>query len=306
VIRAQVERMLSDERGRRFVEDFAAQWLDLSEIDFTEPDRKLYRGFDLIVQQSMLDETHAFLQAMLDDDLSVSHVIDSDFTFLNERLATHYGIDGIEGEELRKVSLKSDDPRGGLLTQGAILKVTANGTNTSPVLRGVWVSERLLGEHVPPPPENVPAVEPDIRGAKTIREQLDLHKKDVSCASCHTTIDPPGFALENFDPVGQWRTNYVRREDGRLRKGAAVDASYELPSGEDFKDIIGFQRITARRQEQLARNVASQLITYGTGAAVSFADRDELDGVVQAAAASDYGFRSILHAVIQSRLFRSK
>lgn len=301
----QVERMLSDPRGKRFVADFARQWLDLSEIDFTQPDRKLYPNFDLILQQSMVAETHAYLQAMLDDDLSVSHVVDSDFCFLNERLADHYEFDDVKGEELRRVLLDDDSPRGGLLTQGAILKVTANGTTTSPVLRGVWVSERLLGIEVPPPPQNVPAVEPDIRGATTIREQLALHKSDANCASCHVKVDPPGFALENFDPAGRWRDRYYAR-DVKRDKAPKIDASFETPDGKPFDDVVGFQKIVAADKEQLARNLASHLIAYGTGAPASFADRDALDRIVENASASDYGVRTLLHEVVQSPIFRRK
>lgn len=304
VLRAQIERMLGEPRGERFVADFARQWLDLSQIDFTQPDRKLVPNFDLIVQQSMVAETHVYLQAMLDEDLSVSHVIDSDFCFLNERLADYYGIDGVEGDALQRVPLAADSPRGGLLTQGAILKVTANGTTTSPILRGVWVSERLLGVHVPPPPQNVPAVEPDVRGATTIREQLELHKSDANCASCHMKVDPPGFALENFDPGGRWRDRYPK--NGNREKGLPIDASAQTPEGEDFETIAGFQAIASARKDALARNLASHLIAYGTGAPVGFADRDELDRIVENAAASDYGFRTLLHEVVQSPIFRRK
>ena len=174
----------------------------------------------------MLDETHTYLETMLRDNLSVTQLIDSDFTFLNSRLARFYDIDGVTGDELRRVALQPEHHRGGVLTQGAILKVTANGSNTSPVVRGVWVSERLLGEPIPPPPDNVPAIEPDIRGAKTIREMLAKHRSQDSCASCHVKIDPPGFALENYDPAGRWRDRYVQLIGGRREQGAAVDASY--------------------------------------------------------------------------------
>ena len=176
--------MLADPKGKNFVVDLADQWLDLNLIDFTEPDQRLYPGFDVIVQDSMLQETHLFLQKMLDDDLSVGHLIDSDFTFLNSRLADYYNVEGVQGDSMQQVSLKPSSKTkqatrpGGLLTHGAIMKVTANGTNTSPVIRGVWVSERLLGQEIPPPPENIPAIEPDIRGAKTIRDMLAKHKEN--------------------------------------------------------------------------------------------------------------------------------
>jgi len=306
VIRRQVDRMLKDPRGRRFVEDFAAQWLDLSQIDFTEPDRKLYPGFDLVVQQSMLDETHAFVEKMLRDDLSVGNLIDSDFTFLNSRLARFYGIDGVAGDKLRPVKLEPDDHRGGLLTHGAILKITANGTTTSPVIRGVWVSERLLGVDIPPPPQNVPAIEPDIRGAKSIREMLAKHKSDASCASCHVKIDPPGFALENYDPAGRWRDNYLAIQRGRRAKGAKVDASFKMPDGREFNDLDQFKSLVLADKKALARNVTEKLLTYGTGAPVGFADREAVEKIVAQSAASDFGFRSLLQEVVTSPIFLNK
>ncbi|MCA9119344.1 MAG: DUF1592 domain-containing protein [Planctomycetaceae bacterium] len=306
VIRAQVARMLADPRGEQFVRDISAQWLDLSRIDFTEPDRKLYPGFDVIVQQSMLDETHAYLQTMLDADLSISHLIDSDFTYLNSRLARFYGIDRVDGDTLRKVTLKPEDHRGGVLTQGAILKVTANGTTTSPVLRGVWVSERLLGTEIPPPPQGVPAIEPDIRGATSIREMLEKHKADAACAVCHVKIDPPGFALENYDPSGRWRDKYLAGRSGKSKAAPLIDASFEMPDGRPFKDVREFQSLVLTDKRAVARNVAEKLITYGTGASVNFADRSAVDGIVSICENADYGFRSILQAVVTSSVFLIK
>jgi mono/diheme cytochrome c family protein len=305
-IRGEVERLLSGRGGRRFVEDFAAEWLDLDQIDFTEPDGKLYPGFDAIVQQSMLEETRTFLETMLRDNLSVTNLIASDFTFLNSRLARFYEIGGVSGDELRAVALKPQDRRGGVLTQGAILKVTANGSNTSPVVRGVWVSERLLGVPIPPPPGNVPAIEPDIRGARTIREMLAKHRSQDSCASCHVKIDPPGFALENYDPAGRWQDRYVQLIGGRRESGAKVDASYELPDGRKFEDVDEFRSLVVAQPHRLARNVAEKLLVYGTGAPISYADRRAVEEIAHQSAADNYGFRSLVHAVVISPVFLSK
>jgi len=304
VIGQQVQRMLADPRGRDFVIDFADQWLDLCDIDFTEPDPRIYRDFDPMVQRSMLIETQLFLQSMLDDDLSVGHLIDSDFAMLNSRLARFYEISGVEGDEFRRVTLKPQDRRGGLITQGAVLKVTANGTTTSPVIRGVWISERILGETIPPPPQNVPAIEPDIRGAKSIREQLAKHTSSDACAACHVKIDPPGFALENYDPSGKWRDTYKIASGGKSK--LKVDPSHQLPSGERFDGIDDFKRIMVARPEQLAHGLAEKLLTYGTGAPIRFADRKSVEAVVRQAASSDYGFRSMVAAVATSELFLSK
>lgn len=306
VLAAQTERLLNDPRGKRFVRDFGGEWLDLHQIDFTEPDRRLYPGFDLIVEQSMLQETHRYLQQMLDQNLSVSHVIDSDFTFLNSRLANYYGIEGVDGDQLQHVKLQPQHRRGGLLTHGSVLKVTANGTNTSPVLRGVWVSERLLGVDIPPPPENVPAIEPDIRGAKSIREMLALHKESDNCASCHRKIDPPGFALENFDPSGRWRDRYRTVSKGRRGKGMEIDASFELPDGRPFDNLQQFQKLITADRRSLARNVVRKLVAYGTGASCEFADRPLVEQIVDSCEDSNYGLRSLLTAVVQSELFRKK
>ena len=302
VLRSQAGRMLTDPKGSEFMQHFADQWLDLSLIDFTEPDRRLYSEFDIVVQQSMLEETYTFLQTMLQENLSVAHLIDSDFTFLNSRLARYYELPAVKGDTLQRVSLAPDSPRGGLLGQGAILKVTANGTTTSPVIRGVWVSERLLGRPIPEPPSSVPAIEPDIRGANSIRDQLDKHKSEETCASCHRHIDPPGFALENFDPAGNWRERY----GARGRSGAKVDPSNEFADGRHFSNIQEFRQLVLQQPELLARNVAQQLLTYGTGAPVAFADRAEIDRIVEQSAAQQYGLQSILEAAVTSRLFLNK
>ncbi|MHC4876834.1 MAG: DUF1592 domain-containing protein [Planctomycetota bacterium] len=307
MLRKQVERMLEGGHGRQFVQDFAAEWLDLNLIDFTQPDRRMFRDFDQIVQQSMLNETHAFLQQMLDEDLTVRRLIQADETFLNSRLARYYGIENVSGDGLRPVSLQPEHRRGGgVLTHGSILKVTANGTNTSPVIRGIWVSERLLGVDVPAPPTNVPAIEPDIRGAKTIREMLAKHRSDPSCAACHVKIDPPGFALENYDPAGRWRDQYVVVNGRRIIRGAAVDASYDLPDGRHFEDVNEFQQLVAAQPKTLAANVAGKLITYGTGAPVTFADRKDIDQIVASAAEQNFGFRSLITEVVTSRVFTTK
>jgi hypothetical protein len=306
VLKAQVERMLNDQRGLKFVRDFAAQWLDLDQIDFTTPDRRLYPGFDVVVQQSMVAETETYLQTLLELDESVTQLIDSEWSYLNERLARFYGIEGVRGDDMRPVVFKPEEHRGGLMTQGAIMKVTANGTTTSPVIRGVWVSERLLGQEIPPPPQNVPAIEPDIRGATTIREMLAKHKSTASCAACHVKIDPPGFALENFDPAGRWRDRYIEIEGRRRVPGPKIDPSYELPDGRTFDSLQQFQERILEHPGKIAANVAGKFLTYGTGAPITFADRDEIKRIAAATKDNNYGFRSILKEVVTSPTFLTK
>ncbi len=301
---AQIDRMLADPRSDRFVQSFTDQWLNLNQIDFTSPDTRQFRTFDPALQESMLQETRAYFARLIRDNLSVTHLVDSDFTFLNERLVRHYGIksDVQPGHGLQQVGLRKDgtNVRGGLLTQGAVLKVTADGTSTSPVVRGVFVNERILGVHIPPPPPGVPAIEPDIRGATSIRDQLDKHRSNESCAACHRTIDPPGFALENFDPVGGWRTRYG------LGKGVPVNPSGSTPQGDSFANLSEWKRIYSQRGEQLARAFAGQFLTYGTGAPMRFSDESELASIASKASADNHGMRSLLHASIASRIFLHK
>ncbi|MBI1313341.1 DUF1592 domain-containing protein [bacterium] len=317
VLRAQVDRMLNDPRAERFIDDFLDQWVDLCDIDATTPDRKLYPEFSNYLRDSMLAETRSFFRHLVEHDLSVTNVVDSDFAMLNERLALHYGIDEVVGSQLRKVTLPSDSHRGGMLTQAALMKVTANGTTTTPVKRGAWVLREIVGEPPAPPPPNVPAVEPDINGTTTIREQLDQHRNNPACAACHARIDPPGFALENFDVIGGWRTRYRSLGEGEATTGLdgrnvayllaqPVDAAGAMADGHGFDDIEGLKRLLLADREKLARNLIRQLVVYATGSDLSFADRAEVDAIAQRTRAGDYGVRSIIHEVVQSKLFREK
>lgn len=324
VLRAQVERMLVDDRSRAFTENFTGQWLGLRDIAATTPDKTLYPEFDEFLQWSAVEETRRYFDLMLQENLGVRYLIDSDFALLNGRLATHYGIDAVSGVALRKVPLTPDMHRGGILTQASILKVTANGTTTSPVLRGVWILDRILGQPVPPPPPNVPAVEPDIRGATTIRDQLARHRATVNCAGCHSRIDPPGFALENYDVIGGWRDryrvvtdskNWVRNRVGPLARylaasryglGLPVESGDTLPDGRSFADINDFKRLLLANPEQLARNLTGKLVTYATGAAIEYNDDLVIERIVAETRTADYGLRSLVHAVVASELFRNK
>jgi hypothetical protein len=321
VLRAETERLLSDPRSRRFVEAFLDYWVDTRKVEATAPSPTLYNDYDLddSLREAALAETQLFFEDLVKRDLPARNLIDSDYTFLNERLATHYGIPGVSGIAMRKVKLPADSPRGGLMTQAMILKVTANGTTTSPVLRGKWITERLLGETVPPPPP-VPAVEPDIRGAATIREQLAKHREDPSCAGCHAVIDPPGFALESFDIFGGWRDRYravaenVPPVVGRGKSGLPfafhyaqpVDSSGELKDGRRFKDVREFKRLVMEEEPQVARNLAERLVVYATGAPARFVDRPIVDGIMRRAKARRYGVRTMIHEIVGSPLFLDK
>ncbi|MEM0895785.1 MAG: DUF1592 domain-containing protein [Verrucomicrobiota bacterium] len=299
---AHINRMLSDAKFERFINSYSDQWLKLNEIGFTNPDRRRFRTFDPVVQESMLQETRAFLREMIQSDRRAADLVDADFVFWNDRLARHYEVDAkLEpGQGLQKVSLQEKNVRGGLLTQGAILKVTADGSVTSPIIRGVFVNERILGKHLAPPPPGIPAIEPDIRGAVSIRDQLDKHSSSQTCFSCHKTIDPPGLALENFDPVGRWRTRYG---GGR---GAAVDPAGATPEGDPFADILAWKKIYAQRDEQLARAFTKQFLTYATGASIRFSDHAAVDEIVEDSTSSDYGLQTLMKASLASPIFTHK
>jgi hypothetical protein len=316
VLRRQVERMLASPKAAAFTENFLGQWLSLRDIDFTSPDFRLYPEYDEMLRESMVKETHLFFWELLKNDLSLTNFVASDFTFLNERLAKHYGIKGVEGLQMRKVPLPKESHRGGVMTMASILKVTANGTNTSPVVRGAWVLDRILGTPPSPPPSGVPAVEPDIRGATTMREQLAKHREIGACAGCHRKIDPPGFALESFDVIGGWRDNYrsvgrgtpVVIEGRRMMyaNGPKVDPADALSSGEKFQNIDEFKGILLKDKDKLACGLTIHLLTYATGAAVSATDRDTIDAIVAKIKGKDYGLRSLVHEIVQSTAFREK
>jgi hypothetical protein len=295
------------------------QWLDLRKIDATIPDPQLYGDFDGTLLWAMPRETYLFFEEVLKNDRSLLEFVDSDWTMLNERLAKHYGIPGVAGNDFRKVALPPGSHRGGVMTHASVLKVTADGTRTSPVLRGKWVLERVIGKPPAPPPPDVPSLEPDIRGATTIRQQLDKHRTLPACASCHVHIDPPGFALENFDPVGGWRDYYrasTRTNRGVVNlpgytgrpfyRGPDVEKGGQTHDGRKFETIDDYKKILLADKDQLARNLTQKLLTYATGADIQFADREVVEKIVALLRSKNYAFRTLVHEVVQSRMFLNK
>jgi hypothetical protein len=321
VLRAQADRLLDDPKSRRFVDAFLDYWLDLRKIGGTAPDATLYSDYyldDLLVE-SALEETQRSFDELLRGDLPARDLVAADFAMLNERLAAHYGLPPVDGVAIRRVTLPADSPRGGLMTQASVLKVTANGTTTSPVLRGAWIMERILGQTPPPPPPSVPAVEPDTRGATTIRAQLDKHRTLQTCSACHAKIDPAGFALENFDVMGGWRDRYRALADGpqdggighngqkfTFQPGPPVDARGALPDGRSFGDIRALKRLLLDDEAAIARNLARQLVLYATGAPVRFGDRPEIERILEDARPRRYGVRTLVHEIVQSDIFLNK
>lgn len=322
ILRTQVERMLADSKSDRFVENFTGQWLRLRDLDFTVPDPLLYPEYNQLLRQSMLQETHAFFREILDHDLSVQNFVDSEFAMLNQPLAEFYGIDGVKGLAIRRIPLPPDSVRGGVLTQASVLKVSADGTRTSPVLRGVWILKHFYGTPPQPPPPTVAAIEPDIRGATTIREQLARHRAQASCNRCHRTIDPPGFALESFDVVGAHRTWYRTRGAGgkyvkrplhpfaentnvRYRRGPEVDPSGRMTDGTTFADIREYKKLLLKDESAMPRALTRLMLNYSLGRQLGFSDRAEVERIVTKISDSRFGLRSLLHAVVQSELFRT-
>jgi hypothetical protein len=314
----ETRRLLSDPRSERFIIDFTDAWLNLRDIEFTSPDQNLFPEFDPYLQFSMIAETRAFVRKLFDANLGIESLIWSDFAMLNERLASHYEIDGVAGPEIRSVMLPKDSVRGGLLSQASVLKVSANGTNTSPVVRGVWVTERILGKNPPPPPPGVPGVEPDIRGATTLRELLDKHRNSDDCRACHALIDPPGFALENFNPIGGWSERFRSLGDGekvnleidgrkvRYRIGPKVDATGQLADGRKFESFNDFRRLLIPQKDLLAKAFVTKLLTFATGREMGFSDRTEIETIVEKSSANGYRFGDLLKLCVASKIFQSK
>jgi len=332
VLRKEAARLIAAPRFEAFAHDFLAQWLNLREIDATTPDRDLFPEYfesihdgrqDVLLHDSVVGETRAFFRDLVERDLGVGMLVSAHHAYLNQRLAEHYDLPPVKGAGLSRVDLPAESVRGGMLTQASILKVTANGANTSPVLRGVWLLERIMGTPAPPPPPNAGSIEPDTRGATTIREQLAKHQSVKSCAGCHQKIDPPGFVLEAFDPIGRYRDYYRTTETGeklkdakaffggqhgavKYLKGASVDTRSQLPGGLEIADIRAYKASLTVRPELLARNFARKLITFATGVQTEAGDELVIDAILKKAEASGFGLRTLIHEVVQSELFTRK
>lgn len=274
-LRAEIHRMLADSRSRRMIRSFSDQWLNLRLLNKVTPSLKLYPEYDDLLNHYLPIETRAYLQHLIQANQPAGKLIDSDFTFLNQRLAQHYGIKGIIGQKMRKVTFPPETPRGGLMTMASVLKVTTDGFDTSPILRGAWISKNIIGTPLSPPPESVAALEPEHgKEAKTLREQIDQHKSKKSCYACHKSIDPYGFALESYDATGQWRENYKVKQahggtfqyrlKGYYKLGAVVDASGEIDKNK-FDDIFGLKKFLLSNQRKVAYNFAKKFFEYSNG-----------------------------------------
>ncbi|MFP6872517.1 MAG: DUF1592 domain-containing protein [Verrucomicrobiales bacterium] len=291
----QVRRMLADTRASSLVGNFAGQWLYLRNLDSITPDGRLFPDFDDNLRQSMRRETELFFESVLREDRSVLDLLQSDHTFLNERLAKHYGVPHVYGERFRRVSLDINGERGGILRHGSILTVTSYATRTSPVLRGHWVLKNLLGTPPPPPPPNIPALEDNtVDHSLSVRKRLAAHRENRTCARCHDMMDPIGFAFENFDAVGQWRT----------REGEqALDAGGSLPDGTVFEGIAGLEAGLLKRPEVFVRTLTEKLLVFALGRGIEPADAPAIRQIVRGSALQDYRFSAIIMRIVTSDPF---
>jgi hypothetical protein len=302
-LRKQTERLLEDPRRERFVNSFTDSWLQLSKLGTMLPDRVEHPAYyNERLEEAMRTETRMFFDDALKTDAPISVLVDSDYTFLNSSLARLYGIKGVQGHTFRKVTL-TDRNRGGLLGQASVLTASANGIDTSPVVRGMWVMECLLGTPPPSAPPDVEPIEPDIRGTTTIREQLAAHREVATCANCHRRIDPPGFALESFDEIGQFRTHY---DSGgwRKRQLAKIDPSGSLASGEPFENVNQLKAQLLKKLDLVTANIVSKLLTQATGRINDSQDKATVLAVMSSLKSKQPGIRELIHAVIQSGGFK--
>jgi hypothetical protein len=295
VLNAQVRRMLADPKAWAFVENFAGQWLEIRRLESAQPDRERFPDFDEYLRASMMKETQLFFQYVMREDRSVLDFIDGPYSFLNERLARHYGIPGVTGTEFRKVDL-SGTGRSGILTQASVLEVSSYGNRTSVVLRGKWILENILNSPVPPPPPNVPSLDEDAVGASaSLRQQMEQHRKNPVCASCHSRMDPIGFSFENYDAVGSWRMM-----DGKF----PIDASGVLPSGQAFRGADELKVILRQQQGIFAEGLTEKLLTYALGRGLARADQPAVKQIVAHMATENYKFSSLLLGIIDSPAFQ--
>ena len=298
VLAAQAKRMLKDPRSQALSDNFAGQWLQLRSLDGVSPDLKRFSGFDDGLRQAMKTETEMFFQSIVSEDRSILDFIDARYTFLNEQLAKHYGIDGVQGGDFRRVTLTGDQ-RGGILTQASLLTVTSNPTRTSPVKRGKWVMENLLGTPLPPAPPGVPPLADDNKGplVGTLRQRMEQHRANPACASCHARMDPIGFGLENYDAVGKWRI-----ADGET----PIDPSGVLPDGAKFSGPAQLKQILLRKKSQFEHCLAEKMMTYALGRGLEHTDRCNMDDIVNTVQKGGDRFSALVTAIVQSAPFREQ
>jgi hypothetical protein len=294
-LEAQVRRMLADPKSAALVQNFAGQWLTLRKLDYVAPDPETFPGFDKELRAAMARETELFFEAILREDRSLFDLLDADFSFVNERLAKHYGIAGVTGPDFRRVALPPE--RGGILTQASILTLTSNPTRTSPVKRGKWVLEQILNAPPPPPPPDVPELPPTKQLTGSLRKVMEEHRANALCASCHRRMDPIGFAFENYDAVGDWR-----EKDG----GFTIDPSGELPDGQSFQGPAELKRLIKDKKDVFRRCLAEKMLTYALGRGLEYYDRCAIDTILEALDTRDDRLSALVLAVARSEPFQMR
>ena len=303
-LKRQVERMLKDPKSAAFTRHFPERWLKLYELGSMEPDRKGPYGSYFRVKDDLIPQVEAYFRDVLERNGSIRELIDSDYTFMNKLLGELVYGQYVVGENLRKVKLE-DQRRGGILTMPAVMTVTANGVDTSPIVRGVYVLENILGTPAPSLPPDVEPLSPDLRGLTTLKQQLAAHRDQAACNSCHRKIDPMGFALESFDPIGRWRDRYPKL-DKKSKQGPPIDTSAVLANGRELKGVVEFKAMLLERELQVVRCLTEKLLTYATGRLMESADRGEVDRIVNLLDQDENRLRDLIHAVVQSELFLNK
>jgi len=298
VLQGQIRRMLKDSKSSALTENFASQWLMLRTFATMTPDRGTYRNFDPALRSAMVRETELYFDHVMREDRSVLEFLDSDYTFVNDRLAKHYGISGVTGSEFKKVALK-DKSRGGVITHGSVLTVTSNPTRTSPVKRGKWILENILGTPPPPPPPEVPELEEDAKAVLTgsLRQRMEKHRENASCAVCHAKLDPLGFGLENFDGIGAFREN-----DGKFK----IDPSGELPDGSKFSGPAELRKVLLSKSDLFRRALADKMLTYALGRGLEYYDRCAVDDITSALKKGDDRFSALVIAIVESDPFQKR
>ena len=296
VLEAQVRRMLRDPKVRALSENFAGQWLQLRNLKTAAPDQGYFPNWDDALRGAMAREAELFFEHVVQDDRSILEFLDADYTFVNDRLAKHYGIPGVSGSDFRKVRLP-DNRRGGVVTMASTLTVTSNPTRTSPVKRGKWILENVLGTPPPPPAPDVPELPPTGELKGTLRQQMEQHRANPSCAVCHAKLDPLGFGLENFDAIGGWRTADNKQP---------IDPSGVLPDGAKFEGPAELRKVLLGKSDLFRRCLAEKLLTFGLGRGLEYYDKCAVDGVVKKASSGDDRFSALVLAIVQSDPFQKR
>lgn len=298
VLQRQVRRMLADERSNSLVTNFAGQWLYLRNLDSVIPDMRLFPDFDDNLRQALRQETELFFESVVREDRSVLDLLKADYTFLNERLAKHYGIPHVYGSQFRRVALEPDAHRGGLLRHGSILTVTSYATRTSPVIRGHWILKNLVGAEPPPPPPNVPALDDNkVSALLPVRERLKQHRANAACASCHELMDPVGFSLDNYDAIGRWR---------ETEAGQPIDAAGGLPDGSEFVGVTGLENALLERPELFVRTLSEKLLTFALGRGIEYYDAPAVRQIVRDTKNDNYRFSRLIMSIVTSPPFQMR